>query len=1542
MIQHPFLQKHLILTLLTLFQFSAFAITSPSQILPEEYKSLQSTIDSGPGYTVNFTDVSVIEYIKFLSKIADLNFIFNEEDLTFTITIVSEEPTALSNLISALVQVLRINGLTLLEDGSNLLIHKNDTIKQIAPIISQEHPFQGTSIPVLITRVYKINNGNPTNIARVLKPMLSTTSLVEVSEDTRHLIISDTMANIDMISSLLLSLDSPQTSLDIDVYTAKNSSVTPLLPLVTQIITPIAEGNPVILVPQESTNTMFIISTPLLIEKTLTILEDLDAPPVQIGAKKQPSLSGENILFYQIKHKSSNAIATALRQIENNLDQAGFTTSGLTATISSIRYIKASHTMLFTGDPQSLQEVQKLLATIDTPITVEQQLSQSQILIYKIENISEKQLTVNLEKLVQSLDPEDSSNEELIQTITTRQYLTDSNSFIFRGSQATIDRLKTILQHLAPIPLEPVKETFFLYKLKSVLGEVILDDLSKMITNLKASDMNPQLVATLQNIKWIQSTNSLYITGSGTSIEEARALISEFDIGRVEENHIDKSSIIFIYKPKHSTPQELIAMLSNLFRELQSSKLANPALLYTISSPHVIQSSESVLFTGTQESITGLQALLGSIDVPSKNFGLLKQVGETSFFIYKVKFVKGPILMHSLRELIGDLKRSDKPDDPLIATLYNIRYVQDTNSIVFTGTPEVLEKVQGLLEKFDSSDLATPLIAAPRTAPSGYLLYEPKYVTGPALISLMKDFEENLMSSDVDDKNLFDVINHLQWMEKSASILVSGEAISTKKIEELLVKFDVPEKDPLKHRGKTTFFIYKVKFVKSPILMHSLREVIGDLKRSDKPDGPLIETLDNIRYVQDTNSIVFTGTPEVLEKVQGLLEKFDSPDLAAPLVATPRITPSGYLLYEPKYVTGPALISLMKDFEENLMNSGVDDKDLFDVINHLQWMDKSASILVSGEEVSTKKIEELLVKFDVPGKDPSTFIYKVKYVKGPVLMHSLREIIGDLKESEKPDEPLIATLYNIRYVSDTNSIVFTGTPEVLATVQGLLEKFDSPDLAPPLVTAPRITPSGYLLYEPKYVTGPKLISLMKDFEENLMNSGVDDKDLFDVINHLQWMEKSTSILVSGEEVSTQKIENLLVKFDVPEKEPSHKPSIETFHDTSFLIYKLQYHKGSEIEAALQKIGTEISKTQNSIKDTTLVSAIRATQWLEVTNSIISSGDPATLNKLNDLIKSIDIPLKQVFIEILVIETTLSNSLEFGLRWGSQGKYKDRFSFGTGSFPSYPDTRGADPLGKFNSNLASINPPTVNPTGQMIPFGVSGFDLGIIGDLILHKGKTHAALGSFIHALRVDGDSTIVLNQKLITQDNKNSTLFVGSNLPFTGSTTTTTGVNTATTTNLEYRDIGVNLSITPTVGDDDIVTLLIDQKISEVTNNPNNTGNVSGGVNGIATTKSSTSTTVTLPNKHFVAISGMMRNTTTHAKQGIPCLGGLPIVGALFSQNDRLKSTANVLVFIRPHIINTSQEYTELTVKQEELYRSQSEPENFDAGLELVKTPDDE
>lgn len=357
-------------------------------------------------------------------------------------------------------------------------------------------------------------------------------------------------------------------------------------------------------------------------------------------------------------------------------------------------------------------------------------------------------------------------------------------------------------------------------------------------------------------------------------------------------------------------------------------------------------------------------------------------------------------------------------------------------------------------------------------------------------------------------------------------------------------------------------------------------------------------------------------------------------------------------------------------------------------------------------------------------------------------------------------------------------------------------------------------------------------------------------------------------------------------------------------DLEFATYKLRYHQGDEIEGALKKIASDMSGRKD--KPVKLIEAIQTIQWVKATNSLFFTADQMTVNALDRLVKTLDVPRRQVFIEVLVVETDVKKNTEFGLQWLGGGKFKDKIAFGAGNFPN----KGSN----FVQPVQSANDGGGISGLSQLPFG-RGFDLGIIGDIILHKGKTFLTLGSLVSALEVDGDSTIVLNQKIITQDNKNSKIFVGDNIPFTGSIVSTIGQSQQTTANIEYRDVGVALSITPMLGEDDIITLDIDQEITEAIDDPMNSTQE---VEGIRTTKTNMSTLAHVPDDHFLVLSGMARNAKSFQRAGIPCLGGLPVVGAAFSKNKRLSERRNVLIFVRPHIINSFEDYARVSKQQDD------------------------
>jgi type II secretory pathway component GspD/PulD (secretin) len=614
----------------------------------------------------------------------------------------------------------------------------------------------------------------------------------------------------------------------------------------------------------------------------------------------------------------------------------------------------------------------------------------------------------------------------------------------------------------------------------------------------------------------------------------------------------------------------------------------------------------------------------------------------------------------------------------------------------------------------------------------------------------------------------------------------------------------------------------------------------------------------------------------------------------------------------------------------------------------MRFVPQTGSILFAGNQEGLDKVQSLLGEIDtstalgaIRRMGNLTFLlYKIQYASGDKLVLSLKAFAQEIKQTNAQDKQLADALSGVKWVKETNSLLFTGDNNTLEQIDLIVKKFDIPSLAGPQPVE-RAAPT-FVIYNPKYISGDELISILCDFMQNLMASGVSDPGLFDAINNLKWLPKTSSLLVSGEQQSVDKVQQLLTKFDIPGKENAN-PSIESIDNTSFLVYKLQYHAGDDILTALKQVALSLGKGTSS--PTALVDAINAMQWIQVTNSLLCSGQQDILVKLKDLIQNLDVPLRQVFIEVLVIQTSLLNTQDFGLMWGGQAQYFNKATLGTGNFPLSATQGSSTPTSTFPTTLQGINA-TTTPKGGNVPF-TTGFDLGVIGDIIMHKGRSFISLGALINAIQLDTDSTVLLNPKIITQDNRQSTVFIGQNVPYTGSLITNTSQNSVQTANIEYRDVGVSLTITPILGDNDIITLDIVNDISQVINNINGNATTSNTqVTGIQTSHAHMETRVHVQDNYFVALSGMINDSKTHFKTGIPCLGGLPVIGMFFSETDRTATKSNIIIFVRPQIVKTYGQYKQITEHQEWLYKDNARlpvlKEEFDEGIDLVKLPENE
>ena len=118
--------------------------------------------------------------------------------------------------------------------------------------------------------------------------MTSSSALIEVSQDTRQLIVTDITTNVDKIAELLGTLDAPHSILEIETYPVTTIAPVDLVALAMKVLTPFIEGNSFTMIPQPDTHTIFIVSTPSLIERAMIVLEDLDSPPKSGSLPSRP------------------------------------------------------------------------------------------------------------------------------------------------------------------------------------------------------------------------------------------------------------------------------------------------------------------------------------------------------------------------------------------------------------------------------------------------------------------------------------------------------------------------------------------------------------------------------------------------------------------------------------------------------------------------------------------------------------------------------------------------------------------------------------------------------------------------------------------------------------------------------------------------------------------------------------------------------------------------------------------------------------------------------------------------------------------------------------------------------------------------------------------------------------------------------------------------------------------------------------------------------------------------------------------------------
>lgn len=301
---------------------------------------------------------------------------------------------------------------------------------------------------------------------------------------------------------------------------------------------------------------------------------------------------------------------------------------------------------------------------------------------------------------------------------------------------------------------------------------------------------------------------------------------------------------------------------------------------------------------------------------------------------------------------------------------------------------------------------------------------------------------------------------------------------------------------------------------------------------------------------------------------------------------------------------------------------------------------------------------------------------------------------------------------------------------------------------------------------------------------------------------------------------------------------------------------------------------------------------------ETTNAVIVATFPRYWTDFEQTLKQLDRSPRQVLIEVLVAEVTLTGDMRLGIEWAVRsGK------FDVSSAPGL----GSNPAGTLQGRPS-----------YRIPTAAAAGSTGAITTLAGLNVFTFATdqFFSAINTFASEDLLNVLSSPSIMTSENKKAVINVSTSIPIVTSQQVPIGgaVATGTTTtavvgtqSVEYRDAGVVLTVTPRIGERGTVALDVKQEVNDI-------GNQFFGTTGSPTIiKREAETSVVLLNNQTLVLGGLIKDKRDRTTRGIPVLKDIPVLGYLFGTKVNTVDKTELLILITPRVIGTALDAARVT-----------------------------
>lgn len=325
-----------------------------------------------------------------------------------------------------------------------------------------------------------------------------------------------------------------------------------------------------------------------------------------------------------------------------------------------------------------------------------------------------------------------------------------------------------------------------------------------------------------------------------------------------------------------------------------------------------------------------------------------------------------------------------------------------------------------------------------------------------------------------------------------------------------------------------------------------------------------------------------------------------------------------------------------------------------------------------------------------------------------------------------------------------------------------------------------------------------------------------------------------------------------------------------------------------------------------------------------TNSIVITATPSVYRELAAVIEQLDVRRAQVLVEAIIAEVAADTGRELGIQWQFFESGDSGF-FGGTNFQS-----GGRNILNLSAGL------TGDGDGSASVLPGAGLNLGYVGGRTSLLGIDLLEIGGLARALASDSNTNVLSTPSIVTMDNHPASINVGQEVPFLSGSFLAEGISNADGQvnpfqTIERREVGLRLDVTPHINDAGSIMLDIDQEVSSL-------APIVGAVD-LVTNKRTISTRVMVPDGAMLVLGGLISDDLQEGTERVPGLGRIPLLGELFTYRSDSRVKRNLMVFIRPQLLDDPGTMDSVTASRYSTIRDrQIEQRTDDAGL--IRQPD--